>query len=365
MRSSSIAFASGFGVIIVALGFYSQGSAQDAAQAKGAASAAASPLQSKNLAEVPATLSDRPDDEKAVRSVLRSLVEAYNGRKADAIAALLAENALLLDSDGSETEGRQAIADFYKTSFDAGDTDALQGTIDGVRFTGPDSVSLRGDFQLLDKSGTPTSVGRFRVASQRVGGKWLVSEIQDYAVEPVDSGSNYAQLQQLEWMVGDWVDESENIKVSTQIRWDDNHNFLIRTYEVELEGAPASSGTQIIGWDPQKQQIRSWVFDSLGSFGEGTWQSQGTRWVIKNRGVVRSGLTTSSTQVIEMVNNDAARLTSFDRSVGDDTLDDIDEVMMVRKAPPPAADAAAQEAKPAAANAGAPAAGAATPAAKP
>ncbi len=319
-------------------------------QEKAATKADSSPLRSKDLAEVPATLSDRPEDEKAVRAVVRALVEAYNARKAEAIAPLLAENALLLDADGSETEGRQAIADSYKVSFEAGETHKLQGTVEAIRFDGPDHASLRGQFQLLESSGTPASIGRFRIAAHREGEKWLVREIQDYAVEQLDSGSNYHQLRQLEWMVGDWIDESQDVRVSTQVRWDDHHNFLIRTYEMELAGVPASSGTQIIGWDPHKQHIRSWVFDSLGGFGEGVWHSQGNRWLIKSHGVMRNGQTTTSTQVIEIVNDHAVHLSSYDRTAGDESLDDVSEILMVRKAPEPtAADPTKAATEPAAA----------------
>jgi uncharacterized protein (TIGR02246 family) len=295
------------------------------------------PVAGSALIEPSTTLSDRPEDEKAVRAVLRAMVQAYNDRKAEAIGALLLDNALLVDPEGAETEGRKAIEEFYRDAFSDGECDQIQGAVEGVRFHGADAVSLRGQFQLVDQAGSPTAAGRFRIVAQRKDQRWQLAEIQDYAVERFDFESNYEHLQQLEWMVGEWVDESQDVKLATQVRWDDSRNFLVRTYALQVSGEQATTGTQIIGWDPRARQIRSWVFDSQGGFGEGTWLAQDNRWVVKATGVLRDGRTTSATQVVEMLNNDAIRLTSHDRTVGDESIPDVADVLMVRKAPEPEA----------------------------
>jgi hypothetical protein len=218
--------------------------------------------------------------------------------------------------------------------------------LQGLRFHGADVATVRGQFQLIDSGGAPTSVGQFRLTLQRNGGKWLVNELQDYAVEAVEPEDNRDRLQQLEWLVGDWVEESPDARLMTQVRWDDSHNFLVRTYELQLAGAPATTGTQIIGWDPRIGQIRSWNFDSKGGFGGGVWQSQGDRWLVKSTGVMRDGRGTTATQIIEKVNNDSFRFSSYDRTAGDETLDDVSGVLIVRKAPDPAAANAEKPAAP-------------------
>ena len=45
-------------------------------------------------------------------------------------------------------------------------------------------------------------------------------------------------------------------------------------------------GWEVIGWDPAKQQIRSWIFDSNGGFGESTWAYDGEHWLIKAANVL-------------------------------------------------------------------------------
>ena len=75
-------------------------------------------------------------------------------------------------------------------------------------------------------------------------------------------------------------------------------NFLLRSFDVRVKGKPALTGTQRIGWDPLTKQIKSWVFDSTGGYGEGLWMRQGDQWVIKATGVRPSGRTTTATQVL-------------------------------------------------------------------
>ena len=47
--------------------------------------------------------------------------------------------------------------------------------------------------------------------------------------------------------------------------------------------------TQRIGWDPLTKQIKSWVFDSEGGYGDGLWTRKGNQWVIKSTGVLPDG----------------------------------------------------------------------------
>jgi hypothetical protein len=137
-------------------------------------------------------------------------------------------------------------------------------------------------------------------------------------------------------MVGDWVDESESVKSSSTIRWADSQSFLVRTYQVEVKGEKATSGTMFIGWDPQTGQIKSWLFDSNGGHGEGLWTRTGEKeWVVKAQGVLRDGRPTSATQIHVILNKDSVKTSSIDRIIGGQIAPDIADVVMVRKPPQP------------------------------
>jgi hypothetical protein len=71
-------------------------------------------------------------------------------------------------------------------------------------------------------------------------------------------------------LAGTWQDKSGDQTVQSKINWAGDKNFLVRTINVKGDQS-ATDGWEIIGWDPVRQQIRSWIFDSNGGFGESTW----------------------------------------------------------------------------------------------
>ena len=100
----------------------------------------------------------------------------------------------------------------------------------------------------------------------RRDGQWLLDRVTEEDVPRVQS--NYEQLKQLEWMIGTWVDQDEDDRIETTCQWTKNRNFITRLFAITVRDRITMAGMQIIGWDPARKQIRSWVFDSDGGFGE-------------------------------------------------------------------------------------------------
>lgn len=286
------------------------------------------------------TASPAPPGEAEIRNLITAVTNAYNQADAKALAAQFTDNAALIDQAGSEVRGRDPIGQHYAKAFGDGPTCKISGEVEAVHILSPGVASAVGHFQLEDEKGEALSSGRYSLIALREGEQWRVAELRDDATATAtdETSEKGAQIRELEWMVGDWVDEAENGKIATQVRWDEDENFLVRKYSVQIDGEPARSGTQWIGWDPQANQIRSWLFDSEGGFGEGQWTRSDNAWIIKASGVTGDGLTTSATQIVEPVNKDAVKFQSTDRVVGTEVLPDIDEALMVRKPPAPDPD---------------------------
>jgi hypothetical protein len=88
---------------------------------------------------------------------------------------------------------------------------------------------------------------------------------------------------------------------------------------------------QVIGWDPVKNQIRSWVFDSEGGFGEGTWVRKDNRWVIQSTSTLADGGRATATNIMTQVDNDTFTWQAVNRSVDGELLPNVDEVPIRRK----------------------------------
>ena len=279
-----------------------------------------------------------PPGEVEISDLLKAVTQAYNQADAKELAARFTDDALLIDQDGNEVRGRDSIGRHYAEAFGNGPTCKISGKVGAVHFLSPDVASVVGRFQLEDDDGTALSSGRYSLIVVRKGDQWRLAELHDEATSTRETSGTATPLRELEWLVGDWVDEGEEGKIASTVRWEEDQKFLVRKYSIEAKGEPKRSGTQWIGWDPQAKQIRSWVFDSEGDFGHGEWTRSGDAWVVKASGVTGDGLSTSATQIFEPVNKDAVKMQSIERVVGTELLPDTEEVLMVRKPPEPGPD---------------------------
>ncbi len=156
------------------------------------------------------------------------------------------------------------------------------------------------------------------------------------AAEP--AAEEPAGLDQLAWMVGEWAEEAgADPSVATSVQWAANNRFITRVFSVTNGEGATLSGTQVIGWDPAEQQIRSWTFDTEGGFGEAYWTRDGSQWLIKKTFTLSTGEKASALNVITVVDENTVTWQSLNRQLGRELLPSIEPVTVVRQA----ADAAA------------------------
>jgi uncharacterized protein (TIGR02246 family) len=305
-------------------------SSQAPAQAPPAAANAAAVAPAQG-----ATTPAQSAEEKPIRDLVDAFARAYSAPDLNALATCFTDDANVVDSAGESTRGKPAVVEMYASSLEENPNLKLEPKVEEIRFVTPDVARVEGQTRLSTDTGDASEYTRYSSLVVKRGGKWLVAEIREYPA-PVEEVSPYDRLKELEWMVGDWVDESESVKSSSTVRWADNQSFLIRTYQVEVKGEKETSGTVFIGWDPQTGQIKSWLFDSNGGHGEGLWTRTGEKeWVVKAQGVLRDGRPTSATQIHVILNNDSVKTSSIDRIIGGQIAPDIADVVMVRRPPQP------------------------------
>jgi uncharacterized protein (TIGR02246 family) len=280
-------------------------------------------------------------EEKAIIAGVDAFTHLYSSANAQGLADLFLDDASIIDPEGNETRGKAAVAEMYATAFQETPGLKVQSKVEEVKFLTQDVARVEGRSQLSSDKGDASEFTKFSALLIRRNGNWKIGEIREYTAPAADI-SPYDRLKDLEWMVGEWVDESDNNRVQSNIRWADNQSFLVRTYNIEIQGEKASSGTMFIGWDPQSGQVKSWLFDSNGGHGEGLWTRTGEKeWVVKAQGVLRDGRPTSATQIHTILNKDSVKTSSIDRIIGGQVAPDILDIVMVRKAPQPGAAAPA------------------------
>ena len=208
----------------------------------------------------------------------------------------------------------------------------LEVDIETVHFLAPEVARQDGRTRLLAADGGAPSTAKYSATFLKTQGKWRIASIRELDDPTI---THRERLRELEWLIGDWIEETGDAVIETSIAWADDDNFLLRSFAVKVRGKADLKGTQRIGWDPTTKQIRSWVFDSRGAYGEGHWSRNGERWIIKSTGVRPDAMTTSATQVLTRLGKDRMLWSSTSRTLGGETRDDIDEFTMVRRPPPP------------------------------
>jgi uncharacterized protein (TIGR02246 family) len=244
-------------------------------------------------------------DDAAIRKFLGAYVDAFNKQDLDSVSAMWAENASYVDREtGERTKGRAAIRADLEKVFQKPTKTRLEGTVDRVRFIKPDVASVEGKTTTSVPNEEP-NVSQFTATVVKQGEDWKIQSVEEMAVS--QPATAYDALRELEWLVGNWVDNSKGPPVVSTFRWSENKTFLIRSFSTKDGEKVTRLGTQIIGWDPRSRQIRSWSFNSDGSFGDGVWSKAGNDWSIKSTQTLSDGRAASGTYVFTRI--DASTLT--------------------------------------------------------
>jgi hypothetical protein len=139
-------------------------------------------------------------------------------------------------------------------------------------------------------------------------------------------------LATLEWLVGDWVDGNEESTVEFSCHFTKNRSFLVRSFRTFKQDGAGMSGMQIIAWDPARETIRSWTYDSAGGFGEETWSQTGDRYTIRAKYTLPDGGVGSALNVLTYVNEDVCTWKSINREIDGEFQPDSAQVIIVRAA---------------------------------
>lgn len=273
-------------------------------------------------------------DEKKVRESADAFVTAYNAHDAKAVSELFALKAEFTDEDGNLIKGREAIEQDFATMFTKFPGCKIAVDIDSIRVLTPNIALEEGVVRGQPVPDAGENVSGYVAVHVKIDGRWQIASVSDYDARAEDLKAQ-DHLQELAWMVGDWLDESPDSTVKSSCRWDASGNYLLHDFELNIAGQTTANGSMRIGWDPLTRQLKSWTFDADSGYSEGLWIRIGDEWLVKSHGVNAAGEVTSSVNVYRFIDNDTLTWRSYDRTVGSQATDDIRENVIKRQAPPP------------------------------
>jgi len=284
------------------------------------------------LFALPALAADVPgrpaSDEGAIRAAVESYVDAYNRGAARAVAAHWSESGEWVSPSGRRVRGRGAIEGEMKALFAASPAVRIEVEPPRIRLISKDVAVEDGVGRVLRPSESPTEATYLAIHVKQ-GGDWKLDSVRETDV-PVDPPPASA-LQELAWLVGEWVDDSPEATVETSVSWTKNKTFLSYSFRVSVPDMDDLEGTQVIGWDPVAGTIRSWMFDSDGGFGEGGWSPTASGWSVRFSQVLPDGRKAAATNIYTIVDANTFTWKSIGRQVDGEFQPNLDEARVVRK----------------------------------
>lgn len=269
-------------------------------------------------------------DEATIRKAVESYVAAFNQGDAKALAAMWSPEAVYTNPlSGQQVVGRVEIEKQFAAIFAEAKGAKLEAKTDSIQFVSPNVAVEQGTAKVIRPEQAPEESEYTAVYVKREG-QWLLDRVTEEDV-PAPVPSHYEQLKELEWMIGRWVDQDDQATVVTECNWAKNNNFITRSFTVQIRDRIDMAGMQIIGWDPSTKQIRSWVFDSDGGFGQGTWTKKDHRWYVQQSGVLPDGRKSSSVSIVTRLDDNTCTLQSVNRVVDGELQPNIDEVKIAKE----------------------------------
>jgi len=284
--------------------------------------------------EQPAKADNAPsEDEVGIQKAAATYSAAFARGDVDAVLATWTPDAEFIDDDGKAYRGREALAPLFTKSLPSFKGYRITSKLTSVRFVKPDVALVDGEQTFTPPRGEP-ELSRFTSVWVKTDNQWRIRSARDLTPEATGETVAGRRLRELDWLIGDWVSEGD-AAVNLKINWGLNKAFLVMEYDVKHKGAETSSKVaQWVGWDPLTEQIKSWVFDDRGGYGEALWVRSGNTWTVQSTGVLPDGALGSAANVLKYQDDKTFLWQSQRREADGQPLPDV-EAKFIRQASKP------------------------------
>lgn len=234
---------------------------------------------------------------KAIRAAAEAYVKALESGDVKALLEMWTPDGDVVDEFGNSTPAAEMVRQAAAARIDAASQGHARPKVEiknsRVRFVTPDVAVEDGTAGSADNS-IPT-LGRFTAIWVKQNDQWRLASLREVRV----TGAAAQNLDELAWMIGQWDGSAGDIRFQITTNWNEKHTYLIRDLKVTAGDKTLVNGQQRIGIDPLDGQIKSWMHDTDGGHGEGTWTRHGNAWVVQATGVTADGRRTTGTNLYQ------------------------------------------------------------------
>lgn len=262
------------------------------------------------------------EDERALRKATADFLKVVEKGDAKAVAASWTKEGEYIGEDGTTIRGRAAIEAAYAKAFARHKKFKIEITVESIRFLSKDTAIEEGYAKSYKGGSEYPTASRYSVLHVRDGGRWLMGLLREWPDEGIS-------LRDFDWLIGTWEAKTDDAEVRTTYEWDAKKKSI--QCHITIKGTDRTvSAMQVLLKDPRTGQLRSWLFDDDGGFGEATWTRDGKRWVIAAAGVQADGGELTATNVLTQVDKDTFTWQSTERTLDGEELPNIQPVKVTR-----------------------------------
>jgi uncharacterized protein (TIGR02246 family) len=254
-------------------------------------------------------------DVAAVRTSAEAFTKAFNAGDAKAVASFWTPDGEHTSPDGETLRGRNAIEKAYAEFFKNTPKASVEVKIETIRMLGKHTALEEGTLALKLPGDSSPGVSRYSVLHVHGDDGWKMATVHEWVPDP----GELITLKDVEWLVGEWSAKSAEAETHVKYAWDEERAFLHGRYTLKRDGKQAGSGTHVIGKNPDGG-LRSWVFDSSGSFGDSVWNLDEGRWVIEAAGTLPDGNEVTAVNLLVPLGPDTFTWQAVERFVGGASL---------------------------------------------
>lgn len=264
-----------------------------------------------------------------ILELLTTLADDFSRADTKGVASLCTADADFLAADGTRIRGRKAIEKAFTEMMAAEPKRTVKFQVVEIRHIS-ENVAMVDAIDQTTPPRSPDHTASITLTLVKEDGKWLLASAHE-TIDVIPAPA--AHLQALAWLLGDWEGQksaSEGGMLKSSCGWTANRSFLIRKFNSAGKDGRSLAGTEVIGWDPRNDRIRSWAFDSTGGFGENIWLRDGKRWIIQHTGTTADGGPAAATYVVMPVDGNTLSVQTRDRFVNGQREPDAPAITMVR-----------------------------------
>jgi uncharacterized protein (TIGR02246 family) len=229
-----------------------------------------------------------------VRAAAREYAAAVRRGDTDVLLKSWTNDGDYVDATGRSYRARDLIRKMVDKPSREKTADDAAPSKSSLRFVTPDVAIEDGDYDCGKASDGSAMTGHFTAVWVKRDGRWLLDGLRESATP---SSRRDERLKPLEWLLGEWVGQTEDSVMIVSARISDRGNYIIRDFAVLGDGGEATA-TERIAWDPERGEFRSWTFDSQDGRGEGRWKRNGDHWLVETKETMADGTSAFTTAVL-------------------------------------------------------------------